>query len=57
MVFNFFWFQLVSGIDPLKGGLYLKPPKFEHIFAAVITSPPYFCADILLPACCLLCVL
>ena len=27
------------------GGLSLKPPKFEHIFVAVITSPSFFCAD------------
>ena len=27
------------------GGLHLKPPKFEHIFAAVITFPPFFCAN------------
>ncbi len=25
--------------------LYLKPPKFEHIFEAVITFPPFFCTD------------
>ena len=26
--------------------LYLKPPKFEHIFVAVIPFlPPFFCAD------------
>ena len=28
-----------------KGELSLKPPKFEHIFIAVITFPPFFCAD------------
>ena len=28
-----------------KGGLHLKPPKFEHIFVAVITFPPFFCAN------------
>ena len=27
------------------GGLHLKPPKFEHIFAAVITFFPFFCAN------------
>ena len=32
-------------IPPPKGALHLKPPKFEHIFVAVITSPPFFCAD------------
>ena len=31
----------------IKGGLPHLPPKFEHIFVAVITSPPlFFCADI-----------
>ena len=25
------------------GGLHLKPPKFEHIFVAVITFPPSLC--------------
>ena len=25
---------------------YLKLPKFEHIFVAVIIFPPLFCADI-----------
>ena len=29
----------------LKGGLHLKPPKFEHIFVAVITFFPFFCAN------------
>ena len=24
-----------------RGGRYLKPPKFEHIFVAVITFPPF----------------
>ena len=28
------------------GDLHLKPPKFVHIFVAVITSPPFFCADL-----------
>ena len=27
------------------GGRHLKPPKFEHIFVAVITFPPFFCAN------------
>ena len=27
------------------GGLHLKPQKFEHIFVAVITFFPFFCAD------------
>ena len=26
-------------------GLYHLLPKFEHIFVAVITFPPFFCAD------------
>ena len=29
-----------------KGGLHLKPPKFEDIFVAVITFFPFFCANI-----------
>ena len=38
--------------------LYLKPTKLEHIFVAVITFPPLSSVQILLiPACCLLCVL
>ena len=42
----------------LSGGLYLKPPKFEHIFVAVITFFPLsFVQILLIPACCLLCVL
>ena len=28
-----------------QGGLYHFPPKFEHIFVAVITFFPFFCAD------------
>ena len=28
------------------GGLSLKTSKFEHIFIAVIISPPFFCVDI-----------
>ncbi len=28
-----------------KGGLHLKPPKFEHIFVAAIPFPPFFWAD------------
>ena len=32
--------------DSTMGGRYQKPPKFEHIFVAVITSPPpFFCAN------------
>ena len=34
-----------EGKDPgsysVKGALDLKPPKFEHIFVAVITFPPF----------------
>ena len=30
----------------VKGGLDHLLPKFEHIFVAVITFPPFFCADI-----------
>ena len=45
-------------VQEIKGGLHLKPPKFEHIFVAVITPPPLSSVQILLiPACCLLCVL
>ena len=41
-----------------KGGLSHLPLKFKHIFIAVITSPPLSSVQILLiPACCLLCVL
>ena len=29
--------------NPVKWGLYLKPPKFEHIVVAVITSPFLLC--------------
>ena len=40
------------------GGLHLKPPKFEHIFVAVITFCSLSSVQILLiPTCCLLCVL
>ena len=35
----------MNKIDELKRGIYLKPPKFEHIFVAVITFSPFFCAD------------
>ena len=28
-----------------KGGRHLKSPKFEHIFVAVITFSPFFCAN------------
>ena len=41
-----------------KGGRHLKSPKFEHIFVAFITFFPLSSVQILLiPACCLLCVL
>ena len=41
-----------------KGGLYMKPPKFEHIFVAVITFFSLSSVQIpLIPTCCLLCVL
>ena len=41
-----------------KGGLDHLLPKFEHIFVAVITFFPLSSVQILLlPACCLLCVL
>ena len=40
------------------GLLHLKPPKFEHIFVDVITFFLLSSVQILLiPACCLLCVL
>ena len=32
-------------ISVLKGRLYHLLPKFEHIFVAVITFTPFFCAD------------
>ena len=32
----------------LKGGHDHLPPKFEHIFVAVITFSPFFCADTLI---------
>ena len=42
----------------IKAGLHLKLPKFEHIFLAVITFPPLSSVQILLiPACCLVCLL
>ena len=28
-------------LDILKGGGHLKPPKFEHVFVAVITFSPF----------------
>ena len=37
-------FETTQNMQYFKGGLHLKPPKFEHIFVAVITFPP-FCAD------------
>ena len=41
-----------------QGGLDHLPPKFEHIFVAVITFSHFLlCRYLLLPACCLLCVL
>ena len=43
---------------PLRVELHLKPPKFEHIFVAVITFFPLSSVQIIIiPACCLLCVL
>ena len=45
-------------VSSFKGGLDHLPPKFEHIFVAVITFFPLSSVQILLlPACCLLCVL
>ena len=32
-------------VERLWGGLYLKPPKFGHIFVVVITFISFFCAD------------
>ena len=29
----------------VRGGIDLKPQKVENIFLAVITFPPFFCAD------------
>ena len=45
--FNVFFVYTSSQSFPFlaKGGLHLKPPKSEHIFVAVITFPPFFCAD------------
>ena len=44
--------------DLCTGGLHLKPPKFEHIFVARHNFFPLSSVQILLiPACCLLCVL
>ena len=45
-------------LDIIKGGLDLKPTKLEHIFVAVITFFTLsFVQILLIPACCLLCVL
>ena len=42
----------------LRGGLHLKPPKFEHTFVARHNFFPLSSVQIrLIPACCLLCVL
>ena len=47
-----------GGGDLEQSAIHLKPPKFEHIFVAVINFPPFFSVQILLiPTCCLLCVL
>ena len=35
------WLSFPVGTK-VKGGLDHLPPKFEHIFVAVITSPPFF---------------
>ena len=48
---------LVPLLVKFKGGPVHLPPKFEHIFVAVITFFPFFYADTFLSACCLLCVL
>ena len=37
--------RIFGGEVASLGGLHLKPLKFEHIFVAVITFPPFFCAD------------
>ena len=43
--------------DLVKWGLYLKPPKFEHICSRH-NFPPFSSVQIIIiPACCLLCVL
>ena len=39
------------------GEPHLKPTKLEHTFVAVITFSPSSVQVIILPACCLLCVL
>ena len=38
-------FNNVPNVVKLRGGLHHLLPKFEHIFVAVITFPPFFCAD------------
>ena len=49
---------MLSVIRHIKGGLHLKPLKFEHIFVAVITFfTLYSVQKLLKPVCCLLCVL
>ena len=60
--FHFFIFATLLGFKAKGmggGGLDLKPQKFEHIFVAVITNffPLSSVQILLIPACCLLCVL
>ena len=45
-IFHLFMTMMIPPlILPFKGSLEHIPPKFEHIFVAVITFPPFFCAD------------
>ncbi len=53
----YIFFKSYTQNATFRGGIYLKPQKFEHIFVAVITFPPFFCANTFVTACCLLCML
>ncbi len=47
----------LSTMGVLKGGLGLKPPKFEQICSCHNFSPHSSVQILSIPACCLLCVL
>ena len=43
--FSLFCFPHTGGGGGGGGGMDHLLPKFEHIFVAAITSPPFFCAN------------
>ena len=58
---DFLSFAIVVDVDDGKGGLHLKPPRFDRNFNTYLSCRNFFPLSsvqiLLIPACCLLCVL